>query len=67
MSGSQVKISFTLTSGSASSFHLLQSGQPGGGWTTNSTAVLTTNLPGSSFQFTATNNSVMRFYRVVTP
>jgi hypothetical protein len=66
IAGSQVKINFTLASGSAASFQLLQAGQPAGGWTTNATAVLTTNVPGSSFQFTTTNGPAMRFYRVVT-
>jgi hypothetical protein len=67
VSGSQVKIKFTLGSGTASSFHLLQENQLGGAWTTNGTAVLTTNAPGSSFQFTTTNGPAMRFYRVATP
>jgi hypothetical protein len=67
LSGSQTKINFTLVSGSASSFHLLQSGQPGAAWATNGSAKLTTNVPGSSYQFTTTNGPAMRFYRVVTP
>jgi hypothetical protein len=67
ISGSQVKINFNLTSGTAGSFHLLQASQLGAAWTTNGTAVLTTNVPGSSFQFTTTNGPAMRFYRVVTP
>lgn len=67
ISGSQVKINFTLASGSAASFHLLQMNQFGGVWTTNASAVLTTNIPGSSFQFTTTNGSATRFYRVQTP
>ncbi len=67
VSGSQTKVNFSLVSGTASSFHLLQSSLPGGVWTTNSSAVLSTNVPGSSYQYTATNSSVMRFYRVVTP
>ena len=67
VAGSQVKINFTLTSGTAASFHLLQENQLGGAWTTNGTAVLTTNVPGSSFQFTTTNGPAVQFYRVVTP
>ncbi len=66
VTGSQVKINFSL-SGTAPSFHLLQQNQIGTPWTTNGTAVLTTNIPGSSFQFTTTNGPVMRFYRVQTP
>jgi hypothetical protein len=63
----QVKINFTLASGAAPSFHLLQAGQLSGPWTTNGTAVLTTNVPGSAFQFTTTNGPAQRFYRVQTP
>ena len=66
-SGSQVTIKFALASGSATGFHLLQASQPGGVWTTNTSAVLTTNIPGSSFQFTAASSGAARFYRVVTP
>jgi hypothetical protein len=36
-------------------------------WTTNTTATFTTNVPGSSYRFTATNDSSLRFYRVQTP
>ncbi len=64
---SQVKINFTLESGSAPTFHLLQASQLTGPWTTNGTAVLTTNIAGSSYQFTTTNGPAMRFYRVQTP
>lgn len=67
ISGNQVKINFTLTSGSASTFHLLQANLPGGSWITNASAVLATNIPGSSYQFTTTNGSTTRFYRVQTP
>jgi len=67
IAGSQVKINFTLASGLASTFHLLQANQLGNAWTTNASAVFTTNLPGSSFQFTTTNGSATRFYRVQVP
>lgn len=67
ISGSQVKINFTLASGLASTFHLLEVNQLGGTWATNASAVLTTNIPGSSYQFTTTNGLVTRFYRVQTP
>lgn len=67
VSSSQVKINFILVSGSAASFHLLQANQPSGVWTTNGTAVLTTNVPNSSFQFTTTNGPAARFYRVQIP
>lgn len=67
VAGSQVKINFALVSGLASSFHLLQANQLGGVWTTNTGAVLATNVPGSAFQFTTTNGPAMRFYRVQSP
>jgi hypothetical protein len=67
ISGNQIKINFTLASGLASTFHLLQANQLGGTWTTNVSALLTTNIPGSSYQFTTTNGPATRFYRVHTP
>ena len=67
VAGGQVKINFALASGLASSFHLLQANQVGGPWTTNAGALLTTNVPGSAFQFTTTNGPAMRFYRVQSP
>jgi hypothetical protein len=62
-----VKIKFTLTSGVAPTFHLLQASQLNGAWTTNGTAVLTTNAAGSLWQFTTTNGPALRFYKVQTP
>jgi hypothetical protein len=67
ISGTQVKIKFTLTSGVAPTFHLLQASQLNGAWTTNGTAVLTTNAAGSLWQFTTTNGPALRFYKVQTP
>jgi hypothetical protein len=65
--GNQLKISFTLTGGPASTFHLLQVNQLGGNWITNFAAAITTNVPGTSYQFTTTNGSPAGFYRVQTP
>lgn len=62
----QVLLNFTV-SGAASTFHLLQTTQLNTGWLTNTTAPFTTNVPGSSYRFTATNDSSLRFYRVQTP
>jgi len=67
VSGPQVTVQFALASGAAGSFHLLQASQPGGVWTTNASAVLTTNMAGRSFQFAATSTDAAQFYRVVTP
>jgi hypothetical protein len=67
ITNNQVKIKFVLSSGVATNFHLLQANQLNGTWATNGTAVLTTNTPGSAFQFTTTNGPAVRFYRVQTP
>jgi Cysteine-rich secretory protein family len=66
VSGGQVQINFTV-SGSASIFKLLQADQLGGAWSTNTSAVFTTNTPGSSYRFTTSAGAAMRFYRVQTP
>jgi len=67
VSGNQVLLNFTINTGTASTFHLLQANQLGGSWLTNANASLTTNTLGSSYRFTTTNGSTMRFYRVQTP
>ena len=67
LTNNQVLLNFTISGGSASTFHLLQTTNLTVQWTTNSTATFTTNIPGSSYRFTATNNSSLRFYRVQTP
>jgi hypothetical protein len=67
ISGGQVQLNFTVTSGPASTFHLLQTTNLTAKWTTNSTATFTTNIPGSSYRFTTTNGSVARFYRIQSP
>jgi len=67
ISGSQVQLNFTVASGSAATFHLLQADQLGKPWTTNASALLTTNVVGSSYRFTTTNGPATRFYRVQTP
>jgi len=67
ITSSQIKLNFELTSGQASTFHLLQASQLSGPWTTNSTAVLTTITPGSIWQYTTTNGPATRFYRIQTP
>lgn len=66
ISRGQVTINFALASGSASSFHLLQANQIGA-WSTNSSAILTTNGSGKSLQFVTTNGPSLQFYRVQSP
>ena len=63
----QVLLNFTVSGGSATTFHLLQTTQLNTPWTTNTTATFTTNVPGSSYRFTVTNDSSLWFYRVQTP
>jgi hypothetical protein len=67
VNGSQVRVNFTVAAGSASAFHLLQVDQLGQAWTTNTGALLGTNVIGSSYRFTTTNGPAARFYRVQTP
>jgi len=68
IAGNQVQLNFTVTSGSAATFHLLQADQLGSRtWVTNASALLTTNGAGSSYRFTTTNGPATRFYRVQTP
>jgi len=67
VAGGQVQLPFMLTAGSPPTFKLLQADQPTGPWTTNVSATLTTNVPGSSYRFTTTVGPAQRFYRVKTP
>ena len=62
----QLQINFTI-SGATSTFHLVQTTNLASKWTTNSTAKLTTNILGSSYSYTATNNLPANFFRVQTP
>jgi hypothetical protein len=64
LAGSQLRLDFSLLSGSASGFKLLRALDPAGAWSTDTGAVLTTNIPGSSFRFTTTTNSSRQYYRV---
>lgn len=67
ISAGQVQLNFTLASGLATNFRLLQVNQLGQPWTTNASALLTTNIPGSAYRFTTTNSPATRFYRIQTP
>ena len=66
LTNKQVLLNFSV-SGTASTFHLLQTTQLNTPWTTNTTATFTTSVPGSSYRYVATNDSALRFYRVQTP
>jgi hypothetical protein len=67
VAGAQVRLDFTLQSGAASTFKLIQADSPSGPWSTNASATLTTNAPGSSYRFTTAIESAARFYQVQTP
>jgi hypothetical protein len=62
---SQVQLDFTIVSSlTNATFNLLETSQLGTGWTTNTTATLTTNVPGSSYRFMTSNNAAACFYRI---
>lgn len=65
LSGGQVLLDFATTG--AGSFKLTQADQLAGPWTTNATAVLTTNVVGGSYRFTTPVGPAARFYRVKSP
>ena len=65
VAGGQVQLNFTVVSTLTNvTLYLLQTDQPGKGWTTNTTAMLTTNVAGISYCFTAAKDSAARFYRI---
>ncbi len=63
----QVQLNFTISGLSATTFSLLQAAKVTGPWTTNNGAPFTTNVPGTSYCFTVTNDSAAQFYRVQSP
>jgi hypothetical protein len=63
--GNQLQLNFTVISTlTNATLGLLQTGQLGAGWQTNSAAVLSTNIPGISYYFTVTDNDAEEFYRI---
>jgi hypothetical protein len=67
MVSGEVQLGFEVSGVRANSFTLLESDQPGGPWTTNPAAILTTNIPGVSYTFTTSPGGPVHFYRVQTP
>lgn len=67
LTNSQVLLNFTVTGFSNTTFKLLQANQLNSSWLTNNAATFTTNIPGSSYQFTTTNSPAMRFYKIQSP
>ena len=67
INGNQVRVPFTALNISTSTFALLQAAQITGPWSTNTSAVLTTNVVGYSYAFTALLSNTQEFYRVRSP
>ncbi len=67
VAGGQVNLDFVLQSGAAATFRLLYANQLSGPWSVDSSAVLTTTIPGAAFRFTTALGGAARFYRVSTP
>lgn len=63
-SNGKVVLDFTQSAGSLATFRLLQAPAPGAVWTTNASAVLTTNVPGGLYRFTAVPGLSNAFYRI---
>jgi rhamnogalacturonyl hydrolase YesR len=65
LTGSQVQLSFnTISTLTNATISLLQADELPNGWTTNTSATLTTNVAGISYDFTVPNDAAARFYRV---
>jgi hypothetical protein len=62
----QVLLNFAVSNLSNQTYHLLQANSLSAGWTTNSSATLTTNSA-SSYRFTTTTGLAAQFYRVKSP
>jgi len=65
VAGGLVRLDFTSTG--VATFKLMQADQLAGPWTTNLSATLTTNIPGTSYRFTTPVGPAARFYRVKSP
>ena len=62
----QVQLDFTfVTTQTNATFNLLEAGQLDGPWTTNSAAILTTNIAGYSYRFAAPRPAGTAFYRIL--
>jgi rhamnogalacturonyl hydrolase YesR len=64
LTNNQVKLNFTVISSlTNAALNLLQTDGLGSGWSTNTAATLTSNIPGISYSFSVTNNAAARFYQ----
>jgi hypothetical protein len=65
LTNQQVQLNFTIISSLTNvPLNLLQADQLDAGWVANRTAAFTTNIAGTSYRFTTTNNAATRFYRI---
>jgi hypothetical protein len=67
ISATNLLLGFTLSQGTNASFTLLQTPNLTGSWTTNTTAVLTTNAQTDGFQFSIPTPGSVEFYQVRSP
>jgi rhamnogalacturonyl hydrolase YesR len=64
MTNHQVQLNFTVVSTlTNAALALLQSGNLATGWTTNTNAILNTNVAGFSYSFTVTNDAAAQLYQ----
>lgn len=63
----QVRLEFAVQNLVNATYHLLQTPQLGGSWTTNFGAAFVTNVPNQSYQFITPNTAAAQYYRVATP
>jgi sugar lactone lactonase YvrE len=67
VAGNSLLLGFSLAQGSSPSFTLLQAANVTGPWTTNSGAVLATNLQSGGYKFSIPAPGSTQFYRVRAP
>jgi hypothetical protein len=61
----QVQLNFTIAPSTTGVFKLLQVDELGASWSTNSSAVFTTNVPGTSYRFATAPGPAARYYKVI--
>ena len=67
LSNSQAQLDFALTAGLPIGFTLQQADVPNSSWVVNSNAVLSTNMEGKFYRFTAPAQNSKKFYRLRWP
>jgi hypothetical protein len=67
IAGGRVDLDLDLVEGMPLGFSLLEAALPGGPWTTNTTAVFSTNVAEASYRFSLPVSEPVRFYQVRAP